>query len=131
MSLESPRRHPWDDMADEITSWLDTEPEYYAQALLAGHDPPFGAQGGAGINEQQKLDYYKRQVFNTTQEGGVNYDSPNEAGREKLIKRVGIPGYTQVMAAVLGERNQLQRVPLSPQIEEPVDNPTPEPGGMY
>ena len=125
---QSPNRHPWDDAADEVTTWLNDESKYYAEALLAGHSAPFGAEGSASISERDKLEYYKRQVFNTNGLGAINYDSPNESGREALIKRLGIPGYTQVIAAVLAEKNKLIQIAAPPDYNS-VD--TEEMGGSY
>lgn len=103
----NPRQHMFDSIADEMAKYMESEPEYFAQALLAGQDAPFGAEGNANITEDQKLRYYERQVFNLKPDGGINYDSPNESGREELIRRVGIPGFTQVMAAVLAKKNEI------------------------
>ena len=54
-----PREHPYDEAASEIVTWLDEAPSYYAEAMKGGHDAPFSAK----TTEQQKLEYYKRQVF--------------------------------------------------------------------
>jgi hypothetical protein len=110
-------RHPWDDAADSIIEWLENESEYYVEALKGGHAAPFSAP----VNEAQKLDYYRRQVFATNPDGSVNPDQPNTEGREMLIKRLGIPGYTQVMAAVLGSRGSS---PSDTESTEQADLPT-------
>jgi hypothetical protein len=93
--------HPFDEAVSEILDWLTDEPAYYAEALRGGHAAPFGAD----VTEAQKLEYYQRQVFATHPDGSINYDQPNPQGRDMLIKRVGIPGYTQIMAAVMPKRS--------------------------
>lgn len=93
-------RHPYDEVADEIVQWLTEEPAYFAEAMRGGHDAPFSAK----TTEDQKLDYYRRQVFVVGPDGTPDFEKPNEAGRKMLIERLGIRGYTQVMAAVLPKR---------------------------
>lgn len=116
-----PDIHPWDDAAAVIVQWLTDEPLWYAEALRAGHATPFAAS----VSEDQKLDYYRRQVFAQNPDGSVNLDQPNQAGRDMLIKRLGIKGYTQVMAAVLPRQRP-------PGVDEPEpmtsDLPSPESG---
>jgi len=95
-----PREHPYDEAASEIVRWLDEAPSYYAEAMKGGHDAPFSAK----TTEQQKLEYFKRQVFQTQLDGSPDYSKPNTQGRQMLIDRLGINGYTQVMAAVMPRR---------------------------
>jgi len=92
-----PAMHPWDLAALDIQHWLTNEPAYYVDALKGGYKTPFAAD----VNEQQKLDYYRRQVFMQNPDGSPDYSRPNESGRQMLIKRIGIDGYTQVMGAVM------------------------------
>lgn len=90
-------RHPWDEVSDELLTWLTEEPEYYVEALRSGHQTPFSAD----VSEQDKLDYYRRQVFMQNPDGSINFDEPNGEGRDMLIKRVGIDGYAQIMSQVM------------------------------
>jgi hypothetical protein len=91
------RTHPWDLAAQDLTDWLENEPSYYVDALRAGYRAPFSAK----VSEQQKLDYYRRQIFMQNPDGTPDYSRPNTSGRDMLLKRVGIEGYTQIMGAVM------------------------------
>jgi hypothetical protein len=100
-----PAIHPWDLAAADLTYWLENEPSYYVDALRAGYRTPFSAD----VTEQQKLDYYRRQIFMQNPDGTPNYSQPNTSGRDMLMKRVGVEGYTQIMSAVM-PRQGLQPV---------------------
>jgi len=89
-----------DEVADEILHWLEEEPDYYIEALRGGHQTPFSAE----VSEPQKLEYYRRQVFMQNPDGSVDFDKPNGEGRDMLIKRVGIKGYTDIMSQVMPKR---------------------------
>lgn len=89
--------HPWDLAAADLVDWLEEEPKYYVEALKGGYRAPFSA----GVSEDQKLDYYRRQVFMTNNDGTPDYGRPNPQGRDMLLQRVGIPGYTQILSAVM------------------------------
>ena len=84
----------------DLTHWLETEPDYYIEALRGGYRAPFSAN----VSEAQKLDYYRRQVFMQNPDGTPDYTKPNEAGRDMLLKRVGVDGYTQILHAVMPRR---------------------------
>ena len=88
--------HPFDSVSDEIMHWIDEESKYYVQALVGDYQSPFAAQ----VSEKEKLVFYKRQVFMQNPDGTPNYDQPNQAGRDKLIDRVGIDGFSTIMKAV-------------------------------
>ena len=92
-----PSTHPWDLAAQDLTDWLENEPDYYIQALRAGYRTPFAAD----VSEQQKLDYYRRQIFMQNPDGTPDYSRPNTTGRDMLLRRVGVEGYTQIMSAVM------------------------------
>jgi hypothetical protein len=113
-----PSQHPLDDVADELLDWLQTESAYYVEALKGGHRAPFAAP----VNEQQKTDYYTRQVFNTNKDGSINYDSPNVQGRDELLKRMGVQGYTEVIRAVMPKTGMQNVVPeAAPEAATPTD----------
>lgn len=96
--------HPFDEAAAEIAEWIDGEASYYAEALRGGHRTPFSAS----VSESEKLDYYRRQAFETNPDGTPDLTKPNTQGRDMLMKRLGIPGYTRVMAAILPRQAPLQ-----------------------
>jgi hypothetical protein len=88
--------HPYDGVAEEMLHWLTEESKYYAEALRGGHRAPFAAE----ITEQQKLEYYRRQMFRVEPDGSVDYNTPNAQGRQDLLQRLGVSGYAQVFDAV-------------------------------
>lgn len=117
--------HPLDEASQEIFNWLNTEPAILADAFNSGYQTPFSAP----LNEREKLGYYQRKMYNTRPDGSLNYDSPNEAGREQLIKALGIEGYTQVSAAVLRAKDMLPPVlSMTGAPEPPAANVPPEEG---
>jgi hypothetical protein len=89
--------HPWDGISDDITDWLTSETDYYVDALKMGHRAPFAAN----TSEKEKRDYYARQVFTPRPDGSLDYSKPNNPGRDILLKRLGIEGYTQVIQSVM------------------------------
>jgi len=101
-------KHPFDEIADEVLTWLNEEPEYFIEALRGGHQTPFSAD----VSEAQKMDYYRRQVFMQNPDGSVDFTKPNGEGRDLLIKRVGIKGYTDIMSQVMpNSRNGIRQLP--------------------
>jgi hypothetical protein len=109
--------HAWDGVADELSSWLQTESKWYADAMRGGSQrSPFAAQ----TSESQKLDYYRRQMYQVAPDGSILYDQPNTQGRSNLMQRLGVDGYTQVYDAVkpqAGRRAPVEAEP-EPQIPE-------------
>ncbi len=94
--------HPFDSVSDEIMNWLENESKYYVSAMVGDYQSPFAAQ----VSEKDKLDYYRRKVYNINPDGTPNYDQPNKEGRDTLIKQVGIEGFADIMKAV-GPRTTL------------------------
>jgi hypothetical protein len=92
--------HPWDLAAADLVHWLETEPDYYVEALKGGYRAPFSA----AVSEAQKLDYYRRQAFMQNQDGTPDYGRPNQQGRDMLLQRLGTAGYSQVMSAVMPKK---------------------------
>jgi hypothetical protein len=72
---------------------------------------PFSAQ----ITEQQKLAFYKSQLFNPD-------GSPNQAGRQAQIARLGAEGFGHVYKAVVKAYPELKPAPPPP-IEVPAEWP--------
>ena len=95
--MPEPAQHPLDGVADELLDWMTGEVEYYVDAIKGGHRAPFAAP----VKEAEKVEFYQRQVYNTNPDGSINYDSPNTQGRDTLLKRLGIPGYTKVLQEVM------------------------------
>ena len=79
-----------DSVATDLATWLDQESTRIAAAMAPQGAAPFAAP----ISEQQKLDYYKNQLFNPD-------GTPNLEGRQQQMTRLGPQGFTQVYKAVL------------------------------
>jgi len=88
--------HPYDSISDDLFDWMQGEVDYYVDALRGGYRSPFSAE----VNEKEKMDYYRRQMYQTLPDGTVQYDKPNQAGRDQIMKNLGVTGYTQIMQAV-------------------------------
>lgn len=111
--------HPWEAVAADLTTWLDTEASWYADAMRGGHRSPFAAQ----TSESQKLDYYRRKMFQETPDGQIQYDKPNPEGRSQLMSQLGVSGYTQVWDAVKPKAGR--REPLVADDDQEPDIPEP------
>jgi len=97
------RRHPFDNVASELVDWIQRETPYYVEAMRAGNDTPFSAP----VSEEQKREYYTRQMFMQNPDGSIDYSKPNSKGRDQLIRLVGIEGYAQIAKAVMPPRSVL------------------------
>lgn len=86
----TPRRQTMlDDVANDLAFWIDDTANKIALAFAPGR-APFSAQ----VSEQQKLEFYRDQLFN---EDG----SPNQGGRAKELARLGAEGFAHVYQAVV------------------------------
>lgn len=104
---------PYDSVASDLLGWLQTESKWYADQMRGGDSrAPFAAE----TSEQEKLDYYRRQMFQSHPDGTILYDKPNTEGRNNVMQRLGIDGYTQVYNAVKPQAGM--RAPVE---EEPDD----------
>lgn len=111
-------QHPFDSVADELARWINDEAKWYAQALIAGYRSPFSAS----VSETDKLAYYRRQMFMTNEDGSVDYDRPNNEGRNALYKRLGVQQYAEVAKAVAPGRGTEYIEKLSLEIPEGEDD---------
>lgn len=96
-----------DDVANDLSVWIDQTADDVARAFAPGRAP-----FSANLSEDQKLLYYREQLFNPD-------GSPNVPGRTAQIQRLGAQGFAQVYKAVLARWPEL-RIPTPP--------PTPPPG---
>jgi hypothetical protein len=121
--MPSPDPHPFDAIADEVSRWLTEDAQWYADALRGSYRSPFAAP----VTEDQKLDYYRRQMFSENPDGSVNYERPNTKGREQLLQRLGVRGYAEVVAAT--KPPQGLRPPVEPNYDPtlapPMEGPEP------
>lgn len=83
-------RNPLDRLADELAEWADQVSTQIADSLLGG----FAAPGAAQLSEQQKLEYYTRQLF-------LPDGRPNLEGRVQEMERLGPEGFAEVYAEVI------------------------------
>ncbi len=121
--MPAPKEHPFDGVADEISTWIEEESKWYADALRGpGYRSPFAAP----VTEEQKTDYYRRQMFQEMPDGTIDYTKPNTQGREQLLQRLGVRGYADVVAATKPPNGL--RPPVQPNIPEsapPMEGPEP------
>ena len=104
-----------DDVANDLALWIDQTATEVALAFAPAR-APFSAQ----ITEEQKLAFYKSQLFNAD-------GSPNQAGRQQEIARLGAEGFGQVYKAVVEAFPEL-KPPPQPALEVPEEWPSAPPG---
>jgi hypothetical protein len=97
-----PQQSLLDSVATDLAIWLDQESSRIAAAMAPQGTAPFSAS----VTDEQKLQYYRDQLFN--QDG-----SPNLNGRSQQMQRLGPQGFTQVYKAVLKAYPDL-RLPTPP-----------------
>lgn len=124
MIVADARQHPLDDIADALFSWMNDEVGYYVDAFKGGYRAP----GSAPVTEEQKRDYYRRQMFTANPDGSIDFSKPNGPGRDTLMKSLGVQGYANVFNEVKPKGGLRPPVepnadPLAPQPEMP---PMPE-----
>ena len=97
-----PQQSMLDAVATDLAIWLDQESTRIAAAMAPQGISPFAAP----VSEEQKLQYYRDQLFNPD-------GSPNLDGRNQQMQRLGPQGFTQVYKAVLKAYPDL-RLPTPP-----------------
>jgi len=90
-------------VATDLAVWLDQTSSEIALAMAPQGVAPFSAP----LSEEQKLDYYKNQLFNPD-------GTPNLQGRSAQMARMGPEMFTQVYKAVIKAYPNL-RVPSPPE----------------
>lgn len=78
-------RNMFDQVADVMADWLESESDQIAESIGAGGSAPFAAV----LTEQQKIDYYTSQLFNPD-------GTPNVQGRAEEMARLGSKQFTDV-----------------------------------
>lgn len=91
-----PKTTMFDDVANDLALWIDETASKVALAL-APRTAPFAIT----LTEAQKLDVYTRQLFNPD-------GSPNQAGRQAQLARLGPEGFAQVYKAVVRAHPELR-----------------------
>jgi hypothetical protein len=103
-----------DDIADDLSVWIDQTANEVALAFAPAR-APFSAK----ITEEQKLQYYKDQLFNPD-------GSPNVQGRDQQQARLGADGFAQVYNAVIRRWPEL-KPPEPEEVEVPDEWPAAPP----
>lgn len=99
----APKVEVYDLIAADLAQWLDSMSTQLAMAMSPEGIAPFAAP----ISEQQKLSYYSSQLFN--QDG-----TPNDAGRNAELQRLGPIGFRTVYRAVI-EAYPWLKIPAPPE----------------
>src|SRR5215468_5671718 len=105
-----------DEVATDLAAWIDKTASEVALAFAPGRAP-----FSANITEDQKLQYYRSQLFNPD-------GSPNVQGRTAQLQRLGVEGFGLVYKAIIKRWPEL-KIPAPPSIEVPSEWPRPAPGG--
>ena len=116
-----PKQSMLDSVATDLAVWLDQESGRLAAAMAPQGISPFAAP----VSEEQKLQYYRDQLFNAD-------GSPNLQGRDQQMQRLGPQGFTQVYKAVLKAYPDL-RIPTPPGMAggaPTMATPPPPPSGV-
>src|SRR5215471_1509794 len=100
-----------DSVADDLAGWIDRTADEVANAFAPGR-APFAAP----VTEEQKLEYYRNQLF-------FPDGSPNPAGRQAQLTRLGTLGFTRVYKAVVRAYPALA-VPTPPELTVPQQSPS-------
>ena len=87
-----------DGIAEELWGWMDSEVQYYANALKGG--PNGRAPFAADANEVQKRDYFTRAMFTQNPDGTIDYSKPNAEGRSMVMQTYGPQQYAQIFETV-------------------------------
>ena len=112
-----PQQTQLDAVANDLAVWIDQTATRIAAAMAPQGVAPFAAQ----ITDEQKLEYYKAQLFNPD-------GSPNVQGRAEEMQRLGPEGFTLVYKAVLKAYPDL-KLPTPPGMASgaPLQAPPPTP----
>lgn len=107
-----------DGIADELFGWMDSEVQYYADALRGG--PNGRAPFSADADERQKHDYFTRKMFTQKPDGTIDYNQPNAQGRSEVMQTYGPQQYAEIWEGV---RPKPGRRPVMEAEEEPDEGP--------
>src|SRR5262245_1518301 len=95
-----------DEVANDLALWIDQTANDIALAF-APTRAPFAAQ----TTEEQKLEYYRKRLFNPD-------GSPNPDGRSQELQRLGVEGFGLVYKAIIRRWPEL-KIPTPEPIEVP------------
>jgi hypothetical protein len=95
-----------EEVANDLALWIDDTSTKVALAFAPGR-APFSAQ----MTEHDKLSYYTRALFNPD-------GTPNTAGRQREVARLGVERFAQVYKAVV-QAHPEWKPPPEPMMEVP------------
>ena len=95
-----PKTTMFDDVANDLAIWIDETATKVALALA-----PRVAPFSVSLTEQQKLEFYKAELFNPD-------GSPNAVGRDKELARLGAEGFAKIYKAVVAAHPDLKPPPV-------------------
>jgi hypothetical protein len=98
------RPHLYEEVAEDIASYVEQEARNLAEAMAGGGRVPFSAKLTRAEQEQYYVDEYSEHVYNKD-------GSPNEEGRAYLVKKFGADGFSAIARAVMRARNVLAPLP--------------------
>lgn len=98
-----PQVEPYQQIAEDLATWLDEMSTSLAVAMSPQGIAPFAAP----ISESQKLAYYSSQLFNAD-------GTPNDQGRNAELQRLGPIGFRTVYRAVISAYPWL-KIPAPPE----------------
>lgn len=101
-----PNQSMLDNIASDLATWIDQTSTRIAAAMAPQGVAPFAAD----LDETQKLEYYRSMLFNPD-------GTPNLAGRNAEISRLGPQGFAQVYKAVIAAYPDL-KLPTPPGAQE-------------
>jgi len=104
------KANPLDDIANDLALWIDQTSTEIALAFAPTRSP-----FSADVSEEQKLEYYRQRLFNPD-------GSPNAAGRDQEMQRLGSDGFAQVYRAVVKRYPDL-RIPTPEEMAPPLEVP--------
>jgi hypothetical protein len=101
-------KDPYQLIADDLALWLENMSTQIADAMKPQGLAPFAVQ----ISDQQKILYYRNQIFNPD-------GTPNMQGRTEEMNRLGPAGFRMVYKAVVQAFPNL-RIPAPPEGQSPM-----------
>src|SRR5215467_9161152 len=104
--------NPMDEIANDLALWIDQTSSQIALAFA-----PTRAPFSADVTEEQKLQYYRAQLFNAD-------GTPNAAGRTAQLQRLGVEGFGIVYKAIIRRWPEL-RIPTPEPLAVPAEWPRP------
>lgn len=108
-----PRKHAFDEVGDELTSWIDETADHLVEGFYDGDRAPFAAN----LNQRQLTAYYATHLLNAD-------GSRNEPAIQQFVQQRGEKAWADVQVALGRERRRdLDTTPPPPRQTEPPPAP--------